>query len=152
MLRDAVGSGAEWLKRLADGIDDRAVEPHHDPKSSGTENTYGQDLTDLDEMRREVDEMARDGAMWLKKRDLVCRTVTIKVRYSDFTTITRSHTAAPTQDPDDIAERAVALLAKTDAGSRPVRLLGASVHNLVDPSEVEEEDLPLFRSIRDAEC
>jgi DNA polymerase-4 len=149
VLREAVGSGAEWLKRLADGVDDRAVEPHHDPKSSGTENTYGQDLTDLDEIRREIDEMARDGAIWLKKRELLCRTVTIKVRYSDFTTITRSHTAAPSQDPDDIARRAVELLGKTEAGSRPVRLLGASVHNLVDPEEVEEEDLPLFRSIHD---
>jgi DNA polymerase-4 len=149
VLREAVGSGAEWLKRLADGVDDRAVETHHDPKSSGTENTYGQDLTDLDEIRREIDEMARDGAIWLKKRELLCRTVTIKVRYSDFTTITRSHTAAPSQDPDDIARRAVELLGKTEAGSRPVRLLGASVHNLVDPEEVEEEDLPLFRSIHD---
>jgi DNA polymerase-4 len=147
VLRDAVGSGAEWLKRLAEGIDDRAVEPHHDPKSSGTENTYGQDLTDLDEIRREIDEMARDGAGWLKGRALVCRTVTIKVRYSDFTTITRSHTAPPTQDADDIARRAVSLLEKTEAGTRPVRLLGASVHNLVDPGEVEEEDLPLFRSM-----
>ncbi len=148
VLREAVGSGAEWLKRLADGIDDRAVEPHHDPKSSGTENTYGQDLTDLDEIRREIDEMARDGAMWLKKRDLVCRTVTIKVRYSDFTTITRSHSAPPTQDPDEIASRAVALLGKTEAGVRPVRLLGASVHNLVDEGDTGEE-LPLFDPVRE---
>jgi DNA polymerase-4 len=152
VLREAVGSGAEWLKRLAEGIDERAVEPHHDPKSSGTENTYSQDLTDMDEIRREVDEMARDGADWLKKRALVCRTVTIKVRYSDFTTITRSHTAPPTQDADEIAERAVALLGKTEAGTRPVRLLGASVHNLIDPEDVEEEELPLFRLVRDPEC
>ena len=64
--------------------------------------------------------------------------MTIKVRYSDFTTITRSHTADPTRDPDDVARRAVALLAKTDAGTRPVRLLGASVHNLLDPEDVED--------------
>ena len=144
ILRDAVGSGADWLRRLADGIDDRPVEPHHDPKSSGTENTYGQDLSDIDEIRREIDEMARDGASWLKKRGLVCRTVTIKVRYSDFTTITRSHTAVATDDADDIARRAIALLVKTEAGARPVRLLGASVHNLLDPGEVEETELPLF--------
>ena len=152
VLREAVGSGAEWLKRLADGIDDRAVEPHHDPKSSGTENTFSQDLTDLDEIRREIDEMARDGAAWLKKRALLCRTVTIKVRYADFTTVTRSHTAPPTQDADDIAQRAVALLAKTEAGTRPVRLLGASVHNLVDPDafeDGEEGDLPLFAAMKE---
>jgi DNA polymerase-4 len=152
VLRDAVGSGAEWLKRLADGIDDRAVEPHHDPKSSGTENTFSQDLTDIDEIRREIDEMARDGAAWLKKRALLCRTVTIKVRYSDFTTVTRSHTAPPTQDADAIAKRAVALLDKTESGTRPVRLLGASVHNLLDPDAPEDGDdgdLPLFAAMKE---
>ena len=59
--------------------------------------------------------------------------MTIKVRYDDFTTITRSHSRAPTNDADDIARRAVALLAKTDAGTRPVRLLGAGVHNIGEP-------------------
>ncbi|HVH56276.1 MAG TPA: DNA polymerase IV [Vicinamibacterales bacterium] len=140
VLRDAVGSGADWLRRLADGIDDRQVEPHSEPKSSGSENTFAHDLSDLNEIRREVDEMARDNVAWLERKALLCRTVTIKVRYSDFTTITRSHTAAPSRDPDDIAHRAVALLEKTEAGTRPVRLLGASVHNLVDPEDVEEED------------
>jgi DNA polymerase-4 len=139
-LRDAVGSGADWLRRLAEGIDDREVEPHSEPKSSGSENTFAHDLSDLNEIRREIDEMARDNVAWLERKALLCRTVTIKVRYSDFTTITRSHTAAPSRDPDDIAQRAVALLEKTEAGTRPVRLLGASVHNLVDPEDVEEED------------
>jgi DNA polymerase-4 len=61
---------------------------------------------------------------------MLARTVTIKVRYGDFTTITRSHTAAPTRDRANITDRAVKLLEKTDAGRRPVRLLGVSVHNL----------------------
>jgi DNA polymerase-4 len=56
----------------------------------------------------------------------------IKVRYSDFTTVTRSHTEAPTRDESSIVTRAVALLEKTEAGQRPVRLLGVSVHNLCD--------------------
>ena len=140
VLREAVGSGAEWLRRLADGVDDRAVEPHSEPKSSGSENTFASDLTDLNEMRATVDEMARDAAAWLEKRRLLCRTVTIKVRYSDFTTITRSHTAPPTREVEDVARRAVMLLDKTEAGTRPVRLLGASVHNLVDPEDLEQPD------------
>src|SRR5918999_2016868 len=60
LLRDAVGSGADWLRRLAEGIDDRLVEPHSDPKSSGSENTFASDLTDLNEIRVAIDEMARD--------------------------------------------------------------------------------------------
>lgn len=151
VLREAVGSGADWLRALAHGIDDRAVEPHHEPKSSGSEGTYAQDLTDLNEIRSEVDEMARDAARWLEKHSLLCRTVTIKVRYSDFTTITRSHTSEPTRDPDDIAGRAVTLLARTDAGTRPVRLLGASVHNLVDPEDLDDEPLPLFAGLTESD-
>src|SRR3954469_7169167 len=135
ILRDAVCSGADWLRQLADGIDDRAVEPNRATKSSGSEYTYTQDLTDIAEIRREVDEMARDAAQWLARKELVCRTVTIKVRYSDFTTITRSHSRTPpTCDVEDITARAVMLLDRTEAAQRPVRLLGVSVHNLEDPS------------------
>ena len=144
-LREAVGSSIEWLRRLANGIDDRAVVADRAAKSSGTENTFAQDLVDLEEIRGEIDEMARDGASWLARKRLLCRTVTIKVRYSDFTTITRSHTAPPGRDADAIAARALALLEKTEAGQRPVRLLGVSMHNLVDPGqEPPGPPLPLF--------
>ena len=74
--------------------------------------------------------MARDAAAWLLRRELCARTVTLKLRYSDFTTITRSHSEAPTQDGDGIERRAVALLERTAAATRPVRLLGVSAHNL----------------------
>ena len=56
----AVGSSADWLRNLADGIDDRQVEPNREVKSSGSENTYSVDLTDIDEIRQEIDEMARE--------------------------------------------------------------------------------------------
>ena len=74
--------------------------------------------------------MARENAEWLRHHGLVARTVTVKVRYADFTTITRSDTRAATSDADEIQERAVRLLDKTDAGRRHVRLLGAGVHNI----------------------
>jgi DNA polymerase-4 len=136
VLREAVGSQVEWLQRLAEGRDDRRVEPNRAAKSCGTENTFVKDLTSIDEIRGAIDEMARDNAAWLEKKSLLCRTVTIKVRYADFVTITRSHSQAPpTRDPGDIAARACALLDRTEAGRRPVRLLGASVHNLVDPAK-----------------
>ncbi len=132
VLQEAVGSLAEWLLQLAHGIDDRPVVSHRETKSSGSESTYPTDLTDTAEMTREVDEMARDAAAWLEKKQLFARTVTLKVRYDDFTTITRSHSAPATRDAADLSARAVALLGRTDAGARPVRLLGVSVHNLKD--------------------
>ena len=145
-LRDTVGSLADWLQQLSNGIDDRPVEPHHEPKSSGSENTFARDLVDIAEIRAEVDGMARDAAAWLTRRVLFARTVTIKVRYSDFTTITRSHTAPATRDDEQIAARARALLDRTDAGRRPVRLLGVSVHNLCESdspgADLREPRLP----------
>ena len=132
ILREAVGSLADWLRQLASGVDDRPVVPHRDAKSSGSENTYPEDLTDLTIIRAEIAEMAAHAVGWLARKPLLARTVTIKVRYSDFTTITRSHTAAPTRAEDGVAARAVQLLDKTEAGRRPVRLLGVSVHNFTN--------------------
>ena len=130
VLRATVGSMTEWLQQLAIGRDDRPVEPNRSSKSSSSECTYPEDLTDVVRIRGEIAGMARDNALWLGSKGIVARTVTIKVRYSDFTTITRSHSHEATNDPDQIVQRAVALLEKTEAGRRPVRLLGAGVHNL----------------------
>ena len=142
-LRALVGSSAEWLRDLAQGHDPRAVNPNEARKSVGSECTYESDLTDLARIRGEIEEMARDAARWLEKNAAYARTVVIKVRYDDFTTITRSQSEpTPTRDAEGIARRAVALLEKTDAGRRPVRLLGVSVHNL------EESDLVLARKVQ----
>ena len=130
MLRSAVGSLSDWLRQLSCGLDDRPVMPHREVKSSGSENTFVEDLTDVDTVRHEIATMAAGQARWLAKRQLLARTVTIKVRYSNFTTITRSHTSDATRDEHDIVARAVQLVDKTDAGRRPIRLLGVSVHNL----------------------
>jgi DNA polymerase-4 len=129
-LEAIVGSLAGWLIELAHGRDDRPVEPNRPTKSAGSEETYATDLESIEEIRREIDAMARDIARWLARKGKTARTVTIKVRYSDFTTITRSQSAPePTADPDTIAARAVSLLEKTQAGQRPIRLLGVSLHN-----------------------
>jgi DNA polymerase-4 len=134
-LREAVGSLADWLRQLAHGIDDRAVVPNRASKSSGSETTYAKDLTDPAAIRDEICEMAVQAAGWLARKALRARTVTIKVRYSDFTTVTRSHTAPPTRDQAGIVRRAVELLDRTEASRRPVRLLGVSVHNFCADDE-----------------
>ncbi len=145
LLHDTVGSLADWLRQLANGIDERPVEPNREAKSSGSENTYPEDLTDLDAIRIEIAEMASRAIAWLVRRQLLARTVTIKVRYDDFTTITRSHTAPPTREETDLRARAVRLLEKTDAGRRPIRLLGVSVHNFCGEHDAEEAPDPVGR-------
>jgi DNA polymerase-4 len=131
-LHEVVGSMAEWLQQLARGEDPREVTPDRPTKSVSEESTYAQDLVDLDVMRGEIEAMARRVAADLQRKQLAARTVTIKVRYADFTTVTRSHTAEPpTQEPARFIERALALLARTEAASRSVRLLGVGAHGLV---------------------
>jgi DNA polymerase-4 len=133
LLRRTIGSHAGWLIDLAHGIDERPVEPSRPRKSVGTENTFAEDIADRDRIEEEITAMADEDAGWLARKGLFAKTVTIKVRYGDFTTITRSHTALPaTQDAAHLARRAVALLERTEAGVRPVRLLGVSLHGLVD--------------------
>jgi DNA polymerase-4 len=140
VLRATVGSMTEWLQKLAAGEDDRPVQPNRASKSSSSECTYSQDLSDPVRIREEIARMARDNARWLEKQNLTARTVTIKVRYGDFTTITRSHSDAATNDSEAIARRAVALLDKTEAGAQSVRLLGAGVHNFESPEAKPASD------------
>jgi DNA polymerase-4 len=133
LLRRTIGSHAGWLIDLAHGIDNRPVEPFRPRKSVGTEHTFAEDLGDLTRIVAEITAMAEEDAEWLSRKSLLASTVTIKVRYGDFTTVTRSDTRHPaTRDAGSLARRAVALLDRTEAGTRPVRLLGVSLHGLVD--------------------
>ena len=152
VLRKLVGKQAEWLRRLAYGHDDRPVVAHHATKSCSSEHTYAKDLIDLESIREEIDQMARRVVNWLERKSLYARTVTIKVRYTDFTTITRSQTSAPpTRDADAIAARAVELLARTNTGIQPVRLLGVTMQNLSDTNHPDRPetttDTPLLWDI-----
>ncbi len=144
-LRHLVGKQAEWLKRLAYGRDDRPVTPNRTAKSSGSERTYPEDLLDTDVIRVELERMTKNAAGWLERRTLYARTVTIKVRYSDFTTITRSRSeAVPVREASTLVDWVSALVDKTDIGARPVRLLGVSVSNLSDSTVPAHAREPLL--------
>ncbi|HWH47678.1 MAG TPA: DNA polymerase IV [Burkholderiales bacterium] len=146
LLTRTVGSLADWLVRLAHGDDPRAVTPDRPWKSISAEDTYAADLEDVKEMRAEIRRLAGRVAASLEKRGLRARTVIIKVRYANFTTITRSHTEEPpTHDAARIVQRALALLERTDAAKRPVRLLGVGTHGLMQGADVapSSQSLPL---------
>ncbi len=143
VLRKAVRSYAETLRQMSYGIDDRPVVSDRVRKSIGCEETFARDLSELGQMQIEVSALARQAAESLTRKNLAARTVTLKLRYSDFETITRSETRpAPTRSAEEIASRALVLLEKTEAGQRPVRLLGVSLHGLSDsdsPSQLGAE-------------
>ncbi|HLX10181.1 MAG TPA: DNA polymerase IV [Thermoanaerobaculia bacterium] len=126
------GKHGRALFDFARGVDERPIETHRERKSLGTENTYSRDLAGREAVEPELERLAEEVAAALASRDLACCTVTVKVRYGDFTTVTRSRTlAAPVRDGRAIADCALELLRRTEAPSRPVRLLGVTASSLV---------------------
>jgi DNA polymerase-4 len=119
------------LARLAHGTDDRPVEPDLQPKSIGHEETFATDRDDPEALGREAVRMADAVAWRLRRAGLAGRTVTLKVRFADFRTITRSTTLAVTVDDGPaLAHAALGLLAGVDVAAG-VRLLGVSASGLV---------------------
>lgn len=145
ILEGLLGDFGTHIHRLSYGDDTRAVQPHRDPKSRGAERTFQADVHDVEHLVRVVGEQACTVAASLSKMERSARRVTLKVRYSDFTTITRSRTLpSGTSDPSRIRAVALELLESgTDAGARPVRLIGVSAGALVDGSKPEQLKLPL---------
>jgi DNA polymerase-4 len=148
LLLKTVGGMADWLLQLAHGDDPRPVTPDRESKSISSETTYAEDLRDIGEINREVARLARDLAASLTRKRLRARTVTLKLRYDDFTTITRSHTAESfTNAAPEIVNRAQTLLERTEAETRPVRLLGVGAHGLAS----EDAPAPLWEGDGDAD-
>ena len=130
-LGRAVGS---QLWRLARGIDDRAVEPEQVTKSVGHEETFARDLADPLEIRRHLVRMVDAVARRARSAGVAGRTVSVKLRYPDFTTMGRSHTLPdPTDLAVEILEVATGLVDSVDT-TPGIRLLGVSLGNLQDGS------------------
>ena len=131
-LEVALGSRGLWLHAMARGIDDSPVTTDHEPKSVGAENTFPRDLTDGPELRAELDRIAESVARRLSKNGFRARTIVLKLRYAHFRTITRQASRPlPTDDRDEVAAAAGALL---DSVARPgdrFRLIGIHATNLV---------------------
>lgn len=120
------------LHDLAWGRDARDVEPERATRSIGHEETYAWDRDDRDELHRELVRMADAVAARLRAAGLSGRTVSLKVRYGDFTTITRSRTLAASVDTGQAIARAAAALLDQVRVDPGVRLLGVSMANLAN--------------------
>ncbi|MBW1947919.1 MAG: DNA polymerase IV [Deltaproteobacteria bacterium] len=134
------------LYDLARGRDEREVVPGHEVKSIGHERTYPEDILDPDRARREILYLADLVARRLRRKGFSGKTVTLKVKYADFTLRTRSSTLAlGTDDAREIYAACLALLPRTEVGRRPLRLLGVSVSNL---EREMDRQLALFQDER----
>ena len=130
-LVKAFGKSGRYYYRIVRGVDNREIKPHRIRKSYGKERTFSDDMGDLDWIHNYFDELSQSISEGMKKINAAGKTITIKVRYKNFDTVTRSQSISHhTNDPNEIATISKQLLEQTDAGNRQVRLLGISLSNL----------------------
>ncbi|MEO1236076.1 MAG: DNA polymerase IV [Planctomycetota bacterium] len=143
-LRDAFGDYGERFHRLCRGIDDRPVVPDRTAKSIGHEQTFGDNLTDPDDVRAVLLTQTEQVAYRLRKHGLCARTVTVKLRYGDFETITRSVTLdRPTDTTETIWHAARGLFDRwAETGFRSVRLAGVGTSQFTAEGEGQAELFP----------
>ncbi|MDB5085243.1 MAG: polymerase [Bacilli bacterium] len=139
-IRRYVGSLADHIYSLAQGIDSRPVEPFHVRKSIGQEVTFAEDIGDIEFLHTTLLSQSETVARELRQRHLEAKTITLKLRYPSFQTITRSQTLfEPTQLDDILYQSARVLLEKCELKSHDkVRLLGISVSGLA-PERVQQQ-------------
>jgi DNA polymerase IV len=141
-LRAMVGSFGPKLRQFAFGEDDRPLEIGDEIKSISNEETFLKDTEDRTILRACLKEQAGDISARLKHRQLGAHTVQVKVRYSDFTTLTRQFSVEePITEAADIYRLGCFLLGRDKLVTRPLRLLGLGVSNLREPSG---QQLPLL--------
>lgn len=141
------GKSGHHYYRIVRGQDKRMVKPHRIRKSIGKERTFSEDISDLQWIHEFLDDLSTKIADSMEKLQVAGKTITLKVRYKNFETVTRSQTLIHfTHQKEEIAEIAKKLLRETEAGSREVRLLGISVSslNLTEGGTIGEQlELPL---------
>ena len=131
LLEKKFGKNGARMQQAARGIDPRPVIAERAVQSIGHEDTFPTDLTDPVILRRELLAMSVKVGRRLRRHNYCGRTITVKVKYYDFTQVTRSITLPEaTDDQHAIYRTSITLLAKTEAGNKPVRLLGVTVANL----------------------
>ncbi len=141
-VRRDLGDEGVRAKRLAHGIDSREIEPEQLPKSIGQEETFERDTLDLERLRNVLLSQCEAVSIRLRKQGLAAKTVTVKLRYGDFQTATRSHSLAVASDAGSelwaTAKELFEAWASNEA--RPLRLLGVSISGL----EVRQDSAGLF--------
>ena len=139
VLARKFGLGGSQLAQLARGLDDRPVIPERAAKSIGAEETLMEDILSPAEAKKELLRLAVRVSRRLRKHAFLCRTVTLKVKYSDFKQVTRAETqSSATDEARDIYQAACRLLEETGVGLRPVRLLGISLSKLTMEGEEKQ--------------
>jgi DNA polymerase-4 len=140
-LRMRFGRHGAVMAQRAQGIDRRPLAMKHEPKSVSQERTFAQDLVDSEALNRQLQRLSQGVSRRLRKAELAAGTVAIKIRYADFTTLTRQmKLPVPTDDESEIYRAAQMLFLRVWQRGQKVRLLGVAGRQLSPPVG----QLPLF--------
>jgi DNA polymerase IV len=146
-LKDHFGKAASWYYDIARGHDDRPVQPDRERKSSGSETTFAEDLTDPVQIEAGVIAMADDVWAWCEKANSRGRTVTVKIKWADFQISTRSRSMeSAIQSRPGLHGVALDLIRSVFPPPKGVRLVGVTLSNFRSQSDSEAGELP-FREM-----
>jgi len=133
-MTNLFGENGRDLWRHAQGIDNRPIVTEYETKSISQENTFNVDIRDEKTLEKTLREQAREVARQLRKNDLAGKTVKLKIRWSDFTTLTRQVTLpTSTDNEDEIFHTAVKLMKTVRKPNQAVRLIGVGVSGIGEP-------------------
>jgi DNA polymerase IV len=136
-LAQLFGKNGRDLARRASGIDDSPIVTSHKAKSFSQETTFSRDIRDLHALQKTLSELSEGVARQLQEAGMCCHTIKIKLRWSDFTTITRQITLEnPTDKHSVIYQTALALFEKAWPPKRPIRLLGVGASGLSENATI----------------
>lgn len=151
-LKQYFGKVGTFYYRIVRGIDDRTVQPHRETKSLGAEDTFPVDLTAEEDLHAELEKIAQTVYNRLERYGLKGRTITLKIKYSDFKQITRNQSFPfPVGDMDTILHTAKQLLAATRPEDKKIRLLGITLSNFGEAGPVSDKPVNPQLSLFDFE-
>ena len=142
-LQQHFGKAGSWYHEIAQGRDDRLVQPDRERKSSGSETTFSEDLTDPVQIEAGVIAMADDVWSWCEKAKARGRTVTVKIKWADFQISTRSRSMETAiQTREKLHELALDLIRSVLPPPKGVRLVGVTLSNFRSQTTSDAVELP----------
>jgi len=135
------GKVGRFFFHIVRGIDDRAVQPNRQTKSIGAEDTFAYDLDDMAELELAIRKISKIVAERIERHNMAGRSLTLKIKFSDFRLITRSQSFPnPINGLDSIISIAVSLLKDSDVSGKKIRLLGITLSNFLHPGHLAKND------------
>lgn len=150
LLRRLFGKLGDFYYNIVRGTDPRSVEPHRERQSIGKERTFQTDIEDIDIMLSVLDSIAREVSTIMKRHDKRGKTITLKVKYPNFISVTRSYSLLEAvNDFSAIMKYVPELLARTEAAKKKVRLLGLSLSGFDSANIVNNVERQLMLPFRE---